>query len=488
MSLLLDALKRAAQEKLEKQRREESGADENGTTPVGEVLSLDIADAPRDSGEARDAGDLRLDTLPDSGTDLRMHRADVLASELQAFMGGNPTERRGGQLAGETPEKKAENLARPFAETAAPTAVAVNDASPAAAARLFRNKRSGIRSKRGMLIVGGTVALLLTVLFYVLHLNSLDRSNVRLDRLRAAVPAAPVTDAPPAARAIEKRLLAEQEAIDALLDRAPHDPGPSTSVAGDQAAQSTNLFAGDPPPRQTSAENPAAPDTPRTARRAGTGSGTRSAVPRLSVRKSDQEALHEVLLRAYKAYEGGDIVTAEAEYRRALARAPRNRDALLGFAATAIYRGDYVSAMESYTTLLGLDPNDDLALAGIAGLKQQAPGMTPDESQIKRLLLKRPDSAQLHFALGNLYSAAADWPKAQNAYFDAHRHDSRNPDYAYNLAVSLEHLRQPAQALRYYQLALTLAGGRAPNFDSAQAAARVAALQAQTQDTTGHAR
>jgi tetratricopeptide (TPR) repeat protein len=485
MSLLLDALKRAAQEKLEKQRREENGADENSATPVGEVLSLDITDAPGAAEEARDAGDLRLDTLPDSGTDLRMHRADVLASELQAFMGGNPTEPRGGHFAGETPEKKAENLTRPIVETAPPTAVAVNDASPAAAARLFRNKRSGIRSKQAILIAGGAVALLLTVLFYVLNLNSLDRSNVRLDRLRAAVPAAPVTDAP-AAGALEKRLLAEQEAIDALLDRTSPDPAPST-VADDKAAQSTNLFAGNPSPRQTSADTPPTTDTPRTARSAAASAdASRSAVPRLSVRKSDQEALHEVLLRAYKAYEAGDIATAEAEYRRALARAPRNRDALLGFAATAIYRGDYVSAMESYTTLLSLDPNDDLALAGIAGLKQQAPGMTTDESQIKRLLLKRPDSAQLHFALGNLYSAAADWPKAQSAYFDAHRHDSRNPDYAYNLAVSLEHLRQPVQALRYYQLALTLAGGRAPNFDSAQAAARVAALQAQ--DTTGHAR
>jgi tetratricopeptide (TPR) repeat protein len=157
-------------------------------------------------------------------------------------------------------------------------------------------------------------------------------------------------------------------------------------------------------------------------------------------------------------------------------RAPENRDALLGVAATAVQKGDYTSAMESYGKLLELDPNDDLALAGISGLKQNVQGAA-DETLLKQLLQKRPDSAQLHFALGNVYSAAADWPKAQSAYFDAHRNDSQNPDYAYNLAISLEHLRQPETALRYYELAINLSGARKPNFDLAQAAARVSALQ-----------
>ena len=32
-----------------------------------------------------------------------------------------------------------------------------------------------------------------------------------------------------------------------------------------------------------------------------------------------------------------------------------------------------------------------------------------------------------------------------------------NPDFAYNLAVSLDHLRQPKQALEYYTRAVALA-------------------------------
>lgn len=492
MSLLLDALKRAAEEKLEKQRQQESGA-----APAEETLSLDITDAPH--GDNPESRDLSLE----SGTDLRMHRADVLASELQAFMGGSPTEQRVNRAANETREIAQDRASQPAA-TSAQAPVSAPAATPAAAARLFRNKRSGIRSPRVLLIGGGAAGLLLIGVFYTLYLGSLNESNVRVDRLLASA-AEPPPDTAAAARGIERGLLAEQEAIGAVPGEAPGD----TNAGGSQA-EPTNLFGGRTDDAaiaatQARTENGMTADTSRTASRTEGAMDTPStrgvqaenspaadipagAEPRLRVRKSHQEPLHDLLLRAYDAYQSGDIATAEAAYRRALARAPASRDALLGFAATAVRKGDYAAALESYTTLLSLDPNDDLALAGMAGLQQHAQGAPADESQIRRLLLRRPDSAQLHFALGNFYSAAADWPKAQSAYFDAHRYDSQNPDYAYNLAVSLEHLGQPATALRYYQLALTLSERREPNFDPAQAAARVSVLQAQSAEPTADAR
>lgn len=464
MSLLLDALKRAAQEKLEKQREQESGA-----APTEETLSLDITDAPQ-GGDVSGPQDLNLDT----GTDLRLHRADVLASELQAFMGGSPTEQRANRAANETRETaQARTSPPPPASVEAP--VSAPAATPAAAARLFRNKRSGMRSPRALLIGGGFAALLLIGIFYALYLTSLNESNVRVDRLLASA-AAPPQEAPVETHGVKRELLAEREAINA-----------SSGVAADSQAAATNLFGDDAPTQPTQTDDLAGAGAMPAGDQARTDSGA-NAVPRLRVRKSHQEPLHDLLLRAYDAYQSGDIAAAETAYRRALARAPASRDALLGFAATAARKGDYAAAMESYATLLTLDPNDDLALAGIAGLQQHAQGAPADESQIRRLLLKRPDSAQLHFTLGNFYSAAADWPKAQSAYFDAHRYDSQNPDYAYNLAVSLEHLRQPATALRYYQLALALSERREPNFDPAQATARVSVLQAQSAEPTADAR
>ena len=54
--------------------------------------------------------------------------------------------------------------------------------------------------------------------------------------------------------------------------------------------------------------------------------------------------------------------------------------------------------------------------------------------------------------------------------------DPENPDYAYNLAVSLEHLRQPLPALQSYRRALMLALQRTASFDPVVAQARVEQL------------
>ena len=51
---------------------------------------------------------------------------------------------------------------------------------------------------------------------------------------------------------------------------------------------------------------------------------------------------------------------------------------------------------------------------------------------------------------------------AQSAYFKALELDGTNPDYAYNLAISLEHIGQPSIALTYYRLAFELANTAAP--------------------------
>jgi tetratricopeptide (TPR) repeat protein len=92
------------------------------------------------------------------------------------------------------------------------------------------------------------------------------------------------------------------------------------------------------------------------------------------------------------------------------------------------------------------------------------------------LLAQQPDATFLNFALGNQYAVQGRWEDAQSAYFRAFSADPEHPDYAYNLAVSLDHLRQPRLALEYYQRALALAGKRAVGFNSAQVEARIREL------------
>ena len=71
------------------------------------------------------------------------------------------------------------------------------------------------------------------------------------------------------------------------------------------------------------------------------------------------------------------------------------------------------------------------------------------------------------------------WSQAQRAYFQAHHLEAGNPDYAYNLAVALEHLGQQKLALSFYRVALQLAAGKGrSNFNLAQAQARISKLAA----------
>jgi len=98
------------------------------------------------------------------------------------------------------------------------------------------------------------------------------------------------------------------------------------------------------------------------------------------------------------------------------------------------------------------------------------------------MLAQQPEAANLHAALGNLYATQNQWPLAQAAYFNASRYAPNSADYAFNLAVSLDHLGKPGLALAQYQRALELLNNSgdalgASNLDKAQLEARIQTLQ-----------
>jgi len=180
--------------------------------------------------------------------------------------------------------------------------------------------------------------------------------------------------------------------------------------------------------------------------------------------------------RGYEAFQAGDLAAAREAYALAMRSDPRNRDALLGLAAVELRSGDVVSAESRYQRLLEIDPRDPNALSGIAGLR--GPGEpVQTESRLRTLIAGQPDSAQLQFALGNQLAAQSRWNEAQAAFFRAFTGDPENPDFAYNLAVSLDHLRQPKLAAEYYQRAIALASQRPGAFDRSRVAARVREIE-----------
>jgi len=148
----------------------------------------------------------------------------------------------------------------------------------------------------------------------------------------------------------------------------------------------------------------------------------------------------------YAAYQSSDLAAAQAAYRQALLDDAHNRDALLGLAATEVRAGNHDQAEAIYRRLLQADPRDAHA------------------------------DASLHFALGNHHAQRGRWAEARQAFARASAEDAEDPDFAFNLAVSLDQLRRPKEALERYRRALDLGDKRIAHFPAEAARQRIAQL------------
>jgi tetratricopeptide (TPR) repeat protein len=176
----------------------------------------------------------------------------------------------------------------------------------------------------------------------------------------------------------------------------------------------------------------------------------------------------------YAAFNAGEYDRARVAYERALRADPRNPDALHGLMALADVRGDAQQARMLLRRIAEIDPADPSVQVALSENVDPA----AQEARLLNIAAAQPQSAPAAFALGNLYAGQARWREAQQAYFNAWTLAPDQPDHAYNLAVSLDQLRQPRLALQYYREALTLRSQRSAAFDADAVAARIATLQA----------
>jgi tetratricopeptide (TPR) repeat protein len=228
---------------------------------------------------------------------------------------------------------------------------------------------------------------------------------------------------------------------------APVKPAPAVMAA--PAVPRTEVPRLQPPPRPAQTEISATRQVPQVHPRVGAG---------------------------YAAYVAGDLAKARIEYQQALAEEPANRDALLGMAALDVRSGRFEAAEAAYVKLLQADPRDAHAHAALMALRGGRFDPVAAESRVKSMLADNPAAHALNFTLGNQFAQQGRWAEAQQEYFKAFAAEPDNADFAYNLAVSLEHLRQPKLALEYYRRALALAKTRGASFDLAAAEGRVAQL------------
>ena len=266
---------------------------------------------------------------------------------------------------------------------------------------------------------------------------------------------------------------------------------PAVSVAqgaipGLPAAAAAVPAAGVPEPRvekppveaprvEASAPRPK-PAAPRPVRPTATASPVRVPVSTVSSRRPVPQ-VHPKVQTAYAAYLKGDFAAAHADYQDAVRDESTNRDALLGLAAAEVRTGRLESAEATYLRLLQMDPTDAHAQAGIIALRSSRLDPLATESRVKTMLAADPEANVLQFTLGNQLAQQGRWEEAQRAYFKAFAASPENPDFAYNLAVSLDHLRQGKVAIEYYRRAVELAERRGASFDLPAARARAALLE-----------
>ena len=188
------------------------------------------------------------------------------------------------------------------------------------------------------------------------------------------------------------------------------------------------------------------------------------------VRTEVSNVIDPDLSAAYDSYQLGDYEIASRLYQQVLNGDPNNRDAILGLASVYLKENNIPLTQNLYVRLLELNPRDPIARAGLLETSMREDPVR-QESELKSLLSAYPGVAPLSFALGNLFASQNRWSEAQSAYYNAllsarsGNTGSISPDYAFNLAISLERLNQMRSALDYYREAEEFSRNAVPGFD-----------------------
>lgn len=190
-------------------------------------------------------------------------------------------------------------------------------------------------------------------------------------------------------------------------------------------------------------------------------------LPQIERNQADT-AIPAELNAGWQAWQQGDFASAQTHYRRMLDKVPHNRDALLGLAAIAARQQKMGQAIQIYRHLLTLNPQDEATRTALLLIQPEA---MSEASEAK--LLQQAEPKHSPQILAQYYAAHQRWHEAQEQYFRAFVQAPNNADLAYNLAISLDHLRQNKRATEYYRRALTLEHG---SFERTAAVQRLAKL------------
>jgi tetratricopeptide (TPR) repeat protein len=451
VSLLLEALKKAEKAKEEAQRRTRDG---------------DPAAAP--APDAKPAATPAI--ARDKPAEVSPAPLGVAAEEPPAAAPAAPSASRAQPLALELEPASPAPQSRPSAKTATRStsgkAAETEAAGRASAKKVFEAKFREPNPRMPFYIAVGTLGAFAvgTVVYFWYQLRpppSLVNLNpppqAQTAQLQAEPQRAPVFTANPAQAA---------QSIPGLPSAPPKSaaPAPKPALPGSEALVKA-------PADAAPVEKPRLAPQPQALRPAAP-----SSAPERTVVSRTPAQVNPRIEAGYGAYVAGDLAAARTEYEQALRDEPSNRDAMLGLAALDVRSGRYDMAESLYQRVLAADPRNSQAQAALISLRAGRSDPLATESRVKSMLATDPAAHVLNFTLGNQLAQQSRWAEAQQEYFKAYTAEPDNADFAYNLAISLDHLRQSRQALEYYLRAITLGEKRGASFNLDSARSRAAQL------------
>ena len=473
MSLLLEALKKAEKAKEDAQRR--AGGADAGGEPAASVFDAKATVA------ADGKHVMRRDELPDISAPLEILSDDLRpaaraksAAPLELALAESPPTPTPPAAA---PERRAMGRATARAASGAEAADPAG-AERAAAHKVFEAKFKEPNPRLPFYIAMSLLGALAagTVVYFWIQLRP-PPPLVNTNPVRSASekPVDPVVDKPATTAAAPASTGAS--VIPGLPGSTPPQlaaaPVPAVSPAPPATAAAAPAPTAAAPVLAPAASAPRPPARSRSAARSAPAPKDQGGALRVT-RGGPQ--IHPQVNAGYGAYQAGDLAKARTEYEQVLREEPGNRDALLGLAAVEMRAQRYDLSDAYYQRVLRADPRDPHAQAGLLALRSQQLDPVLVESRVKSLLAADREANVLYFTLGNQYAQQGRWAEAQQAYFKAFATDPDNADYAFNLAVSLDQLHQPALALEYYRRALALAEKRSASFAPEVARTRVQQL------------
>jgi tetratricopeptide (TPR) repeat protein len=156
---------------------------------------------------------------------------------------------------------------------------------------------------------------------------------------------------------------------------------------------------------------------------------------------TNDRALSDLYVRASRALESGDAKAAEALYRQAISKYPKDPDGYESLGACLYLQGRYEEAKAEYSRALELKPNSEGALYGLGCVAHKEKRYSEAVGYLEKALQLNKDYGMCHRVLGLVYDETGDRAKAVFHYQRAIELDPTNAGDE-SVRVRLKALRQ----------------------------------------------